>query len=458
MDESSNIGGIIQSKIIIAAAAAVIIAVAGIAAIAVLGNDDGQDKTFNPYDSDSVRLKILGNADGSDAIDSDDVDLINRIIEANSDEDETKHIDWKTQYPFADADNDGDVDADDAALVQKFINKESAKMYYLNYYGNVTYVNYPIGQHIGAEYLQLQILPIIHSYSMLTAIDTTTPTMYGDSMFPGITKLESLGNWREITVETMTKLNSEGKLDTLLQWTGGQNSDYLWDKAYESGIADKVSIVIVPCQGPRCIEGILEVACMLGDQSLSDDYREWYDNIIDSFSGITEKKTVTAVRGYSTDQSTIAAFGSDQGPALWFNEIINFQEAYVGKTNFTSLGYEGFSSSATDEVIVMFQKPASVTYERLQQLCRGDIQGTVPRDEPVQEPDPVRDLVRDHALCRRAGRMLHPRLVPVPRHVRHREGPRLPSGVPGQLRNPLGSGRQAGIHVHRIRIRDLLRR
>ena len=363
MDESSNIGGIIQSKIIIAAAAAVIIAVAGIAAIAVLGNDDGQDKTFNPYDSDSVRLKILGNADGSDAIDSDDVDLINRIIEANSDEDETKHIDWKTQYPFADADNDGDVDADDAALVQKFINKESAKMYYLNYYGNVTYVNYPVGQHIGAEYLQLQILPIIHSYSMLTAIDTTTPTMYGDSMFPGITKLESLGNWREITVETMTKLNSEGKLDTLLQWTGGQNSDYLWDKAYESGIADKVSIVIVPCQGPRCIEGILEVACMLGDQSLSDDYREWYDSIIDSFSGITEKKTVTAVRGYSTDQSTIAAFGSEQGPALWFNEIINFQEAYVGKTNFTSLGYEGFSSSATDEVIVMFQKPASVTYE-----------------------------------------------------------------------------------------------
>ena len=222
MDESSNIGGIIQSKIIIAAAAAVIIAVAGIAAIAVLGNDDGQDKTFNPYDSDSVRLKILGNADGSDAIDSDDVDLINRIIEANSDEDEIKHIDWKTQYPFADADNDGDVDADDAALVQNFINKESAKMYYLNYYGNVTYVNYPVGQHIGAEYLQLQILPIIHSYSMLTAIDTTTPTMYGDSMFPGITKLESLGNWREITVETMTKLNSEGKLDTLLQWTGGQ--------------------------------------------------------------------------------------------------------------------------------------------------------------------------------------------------------------------------------------------
>ena len=222
MDESSNIGGIIQSKIIIAAAAAVIIAVAGIAAIAVLGNDDGQDKTFNPYDSDSVRLKILGNADGSDAIDSDDVDLINRIIEANSDEDEIKHIDWKTQYPFADADNDGDVDADDAALVQKFINKESAKMYYLNYYGNVTYVNYPVGQHIGAEYLQLQILPIIHSYSMLTAIDATTPTMYGDSMFPGITKLESLGSWREITVETMTNLNSEGKLDTLLQWTGGQ--------------------------------------------------------------------------------------------------------------------------------------------------------------------------------------------------------------------------------------------
>ena len=65
----------------------------------------------------------------------------------------------------------------------------------------------------------------------------------------------------------------------------------------------------------------------------------------------------SAVRCYNKNVSSIAAFGSAQGPALWFNKVINFQPDYVGKTNFTSIGsVENFASSATDEVIVMFQK------------------------------------------------------------------------------------------------------
>ncbi|MBO4763869.1 MAG: hypothetical protein J5485_04555, partial [Candidatus Methanomethylophilaceae archaeon] len=46
-----------------------------------------------------------------------------------------------------------------------------------------------------------------------------------------------------------------------------------------------------------------------------------------------------------------------QGPALWFNKVIKFQPDYIGKTNFTTIGsVENFVSSATDEVVVMFQK------------------------------------------------------------------------------------------------------
>lgn len=198
---------------------------------------------------------------------------------------------------------------------------------------------------------------------MLSAIDTSTVTNFGDSMFPGVSSLPSLGDMSNMTIETLTSLYNAGSIDTVLQWTGGQNSDYLWSSAYSAGLTDLVSIVIVPCQGPNCINGILELACMLGDQSLSDDYKAWYDDAMDLFDGITEKKTVTAVKGYTTKQSSIGAFGSAQDPALWFNEIIDFQDDYVGKTNFTTIGYEGFVSTATDEVIVMFQKPSSVAYE-----------------------------------------------------------------------------------------------
>ena len=79
------------------------------------------------------------------------------------------------------------------------------------------------------------------------------------------------------------------------------------------------------------------------------------DSIEDKIEG--GKKTITAVRCYSTNVSEIAAFGSAQGPALWFNKVINFQDAYVGKTNFTNIGsVENFTASATSEVVVMFQK------------------------------------------------------------------------------------------------------
>lgn len=161
-------------------------------------------------------------------------------------------------------------------------------------------------------------------------------------------------------METLTKLYNDGTVNTLLQWTGGQNSDYLWDDAVASGLAEKISFVIVPCQGPDVIQGVLELACMLGDQSLSDDYKAWYDKAITLFDEIDEKgikKTVTAVRMYNKNPSSIAAFGSNQGPALWFNKVINFQSNYVGKTNFTTLGsIDSFNGSATDEIVVMTQK------------------------------------------------------------------------------------------------------
>lgn len=337
-----------------------VIAVA-VAAMAVMStqqqeSDQGIDDSVSLEDT---RLKIYGNADGSDRLDETDLKVIKHIIAVNGDSDATNDIDWEKEYPLADANYDGTVDQKDADTVQTFLDKGSSRMYYQNFYGNVTYVNYPIGQKVGSEYLNLTLLSAIGCYDMLKAVDATTPGMYAN-LYPGVDEMPILGTWHELTIEGINALYMDGTIDTLLQWTGGQNTDYIWDKAERSGLADKVSIVIVPCQGPRVIEGVLELACMLGDQTLSDKYRAWYDEamvLMDSIAEKAEKKTVTVIRCYNTKASTIAAFGSAQGPALWFNEIVNFQEPYVGKTNFVTLGsVESFVDSATDEVIVMFQK------------------------------------------------------------------------------------------------------
>ena len=350
-----------NNKTILTIVAAVIVIVAAFAVLAN-NNENNDDQNDTSKSFDDVRLKIYGNTNGDDVIDSKDRELLEHIISCNTDSDETNDIDWETEYPFADADYDGDLDSDDLNTISKIINGESTRMYYYNFYDRVTYVNYPIGQNIGAEYLNLQLLPAIKSYGMLKAVDSTTLKTYGSGdVYPGIGSMADMGEWRNITIESLANLYAEGTIDTFIQWTGGQNTDYIWDKAVQSGLADRMSFVIVPCQGPEVINGVLMLACMLGDQSLSDDYRGWYDEAIQMFDAIGDrKKTVTIVRCYDTNASSIAAFGSEQGPALWFNEIVNFQDQYVGKTNFVSLGsVEAFSASATDEVIVMFQKNCS---------------------------------------------------------------------------------------------------
>ncbi len=339
--------------------AVAIVAIAAAAAVVLIKGSNSDDHSAASFED--TRLRIYGNANGDDLIDKTDVGIIKWIISSNSDDDKTNDVDWKNDYPLADANYDGKVNSQDVEVTQKIIDKKETRMYYFNKYERVTYVNYPISDKIGGEYLIIQLLPAIGSYDMLKAIDDTTPKNYSN-VYPGVDKMPVMGTWREITIESLNTLYTEGTIGTFMQWTGGQNQDYIWDKAVASGLADKMSFVIVPCQGPDVIQGVLELACMLGDQSLSDKYVKWYDEAMDMMDSIEEKieggkKTITAVRCYTNKTSGIGAFGSAQGPALWFNKVINFQPAYVGKTNFTNIeSIENFSSTATDEVIVMFQK------------------------------------------------------------------------------------------------------
>lgn len=342
----------------------VIVAIAAVAVYAVTSDDDDNDKKIDYTGADvkDIRVRVYGNANGDDVIDETDKAIIERIVAWNNDDDTTNDIDWETTYPYADANHDGKVTQDDVTYVQNFIDGKSQKMYYTNFFENVTYVNFPIGHKIGAEYTVVDMLSAIKHYNYFTATDTTTPAYYGDNKYPGITSLYKIGDWRGFTVENLTSAYENGHINSLLQWTGGQNTNYLWDMMHDSGLADKISLVMLPCQGPRCIEGALTLAVMLNDPDSAKDYKAWYEKAMDTVINkidAANKKTITCVRAYDeTTEETIAAFGSEQRPALWFTQIVNFQSQYIGKTNFTKIGLEGFADTATSEVIAMTQRSA----------------------------------------------------------------------------------------------------
>ena len=340
-----------------------IIALFIIADIGILATSPGADAGDSPAsDVSDIRLQIYGNANGDDYIDERDVETLRSIISDGT-------ADWESQHPFADANQDGRIDDDDIAVVEAVIAGDKVRMYYLNWSGYVSYVNYPISQDIMCDYSTFELLGATHTFDKLMAIDQSATIYIGkyDGLDDCIV-IPTDGNSEEHTIESLATAAAQG-VGTIIQWTGGGATNYLWEMPGIDEIADQVSIVSLTVQGPDCINGALMFAQMLGDITLADDYKRWYDDAVGMFDDIgttIEKKTVSAIRCFESDQhGTYRMYGSQQSPALWLNMVIDFQDPYVGKTGFTVLNsLEELVSSATDEIILITQRRDGTTYDQ----------------------------------------------------------------------------------------------
>lgn len=330
-----------DKKIIAVIAVVVIIVIAAVAIVVVSDDDDDDEKkqsSIIPKDISDARLQIYGNADNNDKIDQDDITFLNQLISSGEA--------WQEKYPFADANNDGVLDSKDAQVIQNFIDGKSERMYYYNSLGNTTYVNYPIGHKIGTESQVIMLLMVTHTYKYWTACDQTYQNGLSSELYPGIKEKTTLAvDSGKLTAET---IKASG-IDTLIGWTGGVVENYLWPLAEESGLADSVSIVLLPVQGPRTINGALMFACMMGDQSLSDDYAAWYEkaqtDVIDKLnSGEVQKKTCLVVAGFSPNRDNIWAYGDHLSPGLWFNQVVNFLPEFTNNPSINTIGFEGVTS------------------------------------------------------------------------------------------------------------------
>lgn len=120
-----------KTTIIIAVVAVVIIAAA---AAFVLMNKNSSDD--DGYDI-GCKLKVYGNVNNDNYLDKKDLSLLNDMIEGK--------ITWSLkEYPFADVDKSGAVDQSDVTILKKFLNGESATMYYMDCQGDAYRVHYPL--------------------------------------------------------------------------------------------------------------------------------------------------------------------------------------------------------------------------------------------------------------------------------------------------------------------------
>lgn len=132
-----------------------VIAIAVVAVLVVAGVGVGIYVANNNKDSGTKAVKgtsveVYGNANNDYYINDSDKDKINEIIKKNSDSDTSNDIDWKKDFPFADADANGTVDDADVVQVNKILNATAEDKVVVKvrcYYKEDPYINnvrYPI--------------------------------------------------------------------------------------------------------------------------------------------------------------------------------------------------------------------------------------------------------------------------------------------------------------------------
>ena len=117
-----------NTKIVAIAAVAIIVVAAVGAGLVLMKDGNGGDPAGEPLGC----LEVFGNANNDYVIDGSDISLINRIIDEG--------MDWKEDYPFADAYKDGIIDQKDVDQVNGILNAtfdNKIKVWHTNYYAEV---------------------------------------------------------------------------------------------------------------------------------------------------------------------------------------------------------------------------------------------------------------------------------------------------------------------------------
>lgn len=118
--------------------AVIVIAAVG-AAVIMTGKDENKSEAYSSYDN--FQLLIYGNADNSFTIDDNDLKIVQGLYDGSI-------SGGLEKYPFADANKNGAIDAEDVEIVKKLVNRQSCDVYVAcnDINGNATAVkvSYPI--------------------------------------------------------------------------------------------------------------------------------------------------------------------------------------------------------------------------------------------------------------------------------------------------------------------------
>ena len=337
-----------NKTILLIAAVIVIAAIASCAALLHQDGDDGPDMSYK----DDVLVRIYGNANGDDRIDGKDTGIIERIIETGMPTSE-----WMEKYRFADANRDGEITTKDLEIVKMYINRESTRLYYQDYWGNDAYVNYPLGDRVGVDMTYTaQFMGCVGAYDRICGAPQGFSMSGGENYYPGVSGWNSIGSPYGITVESL----AASGIDVFVMWSNCLLYTDIWSDAVASGLADRISFVRVDVMGDGTDSGALMLGAMFNTEetlSKSREYADMISKIRKDLDGIGNKRTVTLAYFYDgATQNSFYLTGGGTVNSFWTKKAMAFQPGWDDKGNVLS-SFEGLASSVGDMLLCYATAP-----------------------------------------------------------------------------------------------------
>ena len=270
---------------IIVIAVVVIIAIAAVAFVLLNNNGNGgNEKTIEDYGSDPI-LWVLGNTDGDQDIDRDDIAVIKAIIDVKG---------KASTYKYADANYDGVIDQKDVDYVQSMIDGKAKKLYFKDIDGN-------IGSHVVRD--SVNIISVnqcnLQEINLIINKDSKNKVVGGDQQ---ISKYNNVFNLNfgtdpakgevlvtgtsngEVQAEVVSKLLKQyGHVEITL----GSVNSYGKNLENDFGGDENVSIIRLPSWEDGTLSGVMTYGYLFGGVQKNScwtqatTYFDWYNKYVD---------------------------------------------------------------------------------------------------------------------------------------------------------------------------------